>query len=384
MADHVFIRASELDRALSCNGSLTLSRMVAPRESEEGWEGTAIHHAIAARLIKDFGATPPEGGLPPAEVPAGYKIPGNSLWIVDWCVRHIQETVPPDWSLLVEVPLAYSFDRWTLSGHIDWLAFSPCGTKSMGGDWKSVRNPVDPAESNEQCAGYLVLEKRAWPDLIEATFQICQPRVTEEDDVERISTVTVTNLDAVVASLDARVCAALDNSMCLKTGKQCKYCIGCSCPAIQAEQEFMELQLTPEMLAKMKREPDDAQLGEFVSIGRRLAKPLKDATEMLHERLDKTPFVVTASGTTITRKITRGDYTVLDPLKFMQAVRVLLPSDESVAKVVTFSMTRIKDEISEVLGCPKTGAAAVTSETTFDGHLRPLVEQGVKRTLVET
>ncbi len=366
---------------LSCPGSLTLSDLVDPRDGDEGHEGTMLHWMIADRAIRELGAFPPEGGLPPPDVPKGYKLPSFSLWIVDWAIRHIRETIPADWSLMVEVEMEHEFGRWINRGHADIVAISPDATRSIGIDWKTGRDPVDPADNNEQTGSYTCLKKLTWPTLIEATFQIAQPRVSEEDGYQRVSTMVVTDLDALVASMDARVGVALDRPMCLKTGKQCGYCIGCSCPAIQAEQTFMEITMTPEMLAKIKRTPDDATLADFVIIGRRLEKPLKDATEMLHERLDAAPMIVAGSGATITRKLIKGDYTVPDPLKFMQAVRVILPADASIAKVMTPSMTRIKDEIAATMNIPKTGKASVTSETVFDGHLRPLVEQGERRLL---
>lgn len=375
------IRSSSLDRVLSCSGSLTLSALVDERDGDEGHEGTMIHWMIADRAIRELGAAPPDGGLPPPDVPKGYKLPLFSLWIVDWAIRHIYETIPADWSLMVEVEMEHEFDRWINKGHADIVGISPDGTRSKGIDWKTGRTPVDPADNNEQVGSYVALKKLTWPTLRESEFQIAQPRVNEEDGYQRVSTVVVTDLDALVTSMDSRVGVAIDNPMCLKTGKQCTYCIGCSCPCIVAEQEFMELTMTPEMLAQIKRTPDDAKLADFVIIGRRLEKPLKDATEMLHTRLDTNPVITSGSGNVITRKIIKGDYSVPDPLKFMQAVRLILPQDASIAKVMTPSMTRIKDEIATTMNVPKTGKASVTAETVFDGHLRPLVEQGERRLL---
>lgn len=375
------IRSSSLDRVLSCPGSLTLSELMDPRQGDEGHEGTFLHWAIADRAIRELGATPPDGGLPPPEVPKGYKLPTFSLWIVDWAIRHIRETIPADWSLMVEVEMEHEFARWKNKGHADIVAISPCLTKAKGIDWKTGRTPVDPADNNEQVGSYSGLIHLEWPSVTECDFQIAQPRVNEEDGIQRVSTATITDLPALVASMDERVGVALDRSMCLKTGKQCTYCIGCSCPAIQAEQQYMELTMTPELLAQIKRTPDDAKLADFVIIGRRLEKPLKDATEMLHERLDKSPAIVAGSGETVTRKLIKGDYSVPDPLAFMQAVRVILPDDASIAQTFTPSMTKIKDRIAEVMNIPKTGKASVTSETVYDAHLRPLVTQGERRLL---
>lgn len=370
-----------MDRALSCPGSLTLTRLVDERDGDEGHEGVAIHHAIATRAIRELGATPPEGGLPPPDVPKGYKIPAHSLWIVDWAIRHIQEVIPADWSLMVEVEMEFEFGRWVNQGHADVIGISPCQTKAKQIDWKAVHNPVDPADNNEQVCSYLSLAKLSWPSLTEAEGQICQPRVSEEDGVERVSRVTVTDLDAMIASMDRRVCAALDNAMCLKTGKQCTYCIGCSCPAIQAEQEYMDLMLTPEILAKIKRTPDDALLGDFVIIGRRLAKPVSDATDILHERLGKTGYVDAGCGTRITSKTSKGSYTVDKPVEFFKEAKALLVTDERMAAVYKPSMTRLVDEVAATLGVAKQGKGAVTGQGVVDAKFKPFVTQGERRLL---
>ncbi len=380
------VRSSEMDRALSCNGSLTVTRIVDQREGDEGYEGVMIHWLIADRCIRELGAIPPEGGLPEPDVPAGYKLPKNSLWIVDWAVRHVRETVPDDWSLMVEVEMEHRFGRWTNKGHADIVAISPDGKKAKGIDWKSGRDPVDPADNNEQVASYSALIHLEWPSVEEVEFQIAQPRISEDDEhgFQRVSTAVITDMPRLVASMDRRMCAALDNPMQLKTGKQCKYCVGCSCPAIQAEQKFMDLTLTPELLAQIKRTPDDAQLADFVIIGSRLEKPLKDAKEMLHKRLDAAPEIVAGDGTRITRKVEKGSYTVPDPVAFFGAVKELLPSDALIAKVMTPSMSRIRDEVAATMNIPKSGKAAVTAETVYDAKLRPFVEQGERRILVYT
>lgn len=372
-----------MDQVLSCPGSLTLTRLVDERDGDEGHEGTLLHWIIATRAILELGATPPEGGLPPPQVPPGYKIPTHSLWIVDWAIRHIQEVIPADWSLMVEVEMEFEFGRWVNRGHADVIGISPCQTKARGCDWKSGRIPVEPAENNEQVGSYLSLIKLSWPTVTEAEFDIAQPRVSEEDGIQRISTVKVTDLDALVASMDARVCAALDNSNEVNSGRtQCKWCpVGCQCPALQLEQEIMKIILTPDMLAKIKREPDDAQLGDWVISARTLARPTEDANELLHERIDKTGFVDAGCGTRITRKIQKGSYSWPDPLAGLRAVKELLPTDESLAKVATLSVTRLKDEIAAVMNIPKTGKSAVTAEGVFDAKLRPLVEQGERKLL---
>lgn len=375
------IRSSSSDRAFNCHGSITVTALVDERDGDEGFEGVALHHRIAERAISELGAIAPEGGLLAPDVPQGYCLPPSSLWIVDWAIRHIRETIPADWSLMVEVEMEYSHGRWKQKGHADLLAISPDGTRCKGKDYKTGRKPVDPADNNWQVASYLSLAKLTWPSLISGEFEICQPRVCEEDGYQRISYVEVPDLAALCEVMNAEACKALDNPMRLKTGPWCQYCIGPSCPALQAEQQFMEITMTPEMLAKIKRTPDDAQLADFVIVGRRLEKPLKDATEMLHERLDKNPAIVSGSGQTITRKIQRGSYTVDQPVEFFRAAREMLVTDERMSKVYEPSMTRLVDEVASLMDIPKQGKSAVTGQGVVDAKFKPYVTQGERRLL---
>lgn len=377
------IRSSESDRVILCPGSLTLTRIVHPIDRDDGDEGTMLHWMIADRAIRELGATPPEGGLLPPDVPAGYELPSNSLWIVGWAIRQLRYKIPDNWSLVVEVEMRWEFSRWINIGHADVIGISPDCTESIGLDWKSVRVPVDPADNNWQVASYVALQKLSWPILKKATFYIAQPRVSEEDGVERVSRVEVDNLEELIDAFDRAIVASLDRPMYLKTGKHCRWCIGCSCPAIQAEQDFMEMTMTPEMLAKIKRTPDDATLGDFVLTGNRLAAALKDAKEMLHDRLDKQPVVVAGGGEHITRKITAGDYTIPYPVAFWDAIKRELP-EESWPLVMTPSMTRIVDELARTRNIPESGKADITAKGAFEAVFRPLVEQGTRRTLIHT
>lgn len=379
-------RASNKCRELTCPASIRLVPLVAKRQSDDGDEGSYIHWAIADRLIREMGATPPEGGLPPPDVPAGYKLPAFSAWIIDWAVRHVRETVPADWSLMVEASFAYEYDRYIDSGHADVTALSPDATAALGIDWKTGRDPVDPAECNEQVATYLTLYKRAWETLHNGTFQIVQPRMDEDDGFERVSTVTVTDIDALVAGMERRMNEALDNATQLNSClKACRWCeVGCQCPALQADKNHMKLTLTPEAIAKIRHKPDDATLGDWVVTMRTLAQPAKDAQEMLHERLDACECVTAGCGVTITRKIQKGTYEVPDPVQFFGAVRGLLPKDDAIARAFKPSMTALKDEIAAELNCPKTGKAPVTAEGVFDATLRPLVKQNDRKVLIFT
>src|SRR5262245_53891024 len=108
----ISIRCSELDRVLECPGSLTLAPLVAPRFGEEGKEGDAIHHDAATRIVRDLGGSAPDG-LGPHD--PDWPSLRFSKWISDFYVRHIQESVPKDWSLEVEVGMAFQYDGFVLS-----------------------------------------------------------------------------------------------------------------------------------------------------------------------------------------------------------------------------------------------------------------------------
>ncbi len=371
------IRCSELDRILACPGSLTLCGIVSNRSGEEGAEGTQIHTKVAHRLSKELGAT--DQGFP-----AGFDYkPGKHItdWLVNFCFKAVQEHTPAGWSLETEIPLSEEFSRFTLTGHPDVVAINPEVTEFHLDDFKTGYAPVDVAEMNWQLLGYATLLKRAYPTLQKGTLRIIQPRNDEDEGHPRISSVEITNMDQAIDGLEAMINAALDMPSQLETGmSQCKWCSAATqCPALL---ELMKYILTPESLAKIKQEPEDAMLGDWVIAGRTLNRPLEDAEKMLHARLDSKPALVAGNGTQITRKVQRGAYTWPDPVAGFAAVKELLGSDEAVAKVATLSTTRIKDQLAEIMDIPKSGKAAVTAETVFDAKIRPLVEQGERRLLV--
>lgn len=378
-------RSSSRDRELACPASIVLSKLVAPAKRDDGDEGTMLHWLIASRAIAELGATPPEGGLPPPAVPAGYVLPKESEWIVGWCLRHIKERIPANWSLMVEVELEHAYDRWDDKGHIDLLGISPDATQAIGVDWKTGRDPVDAADENWQVLDYTALTKLSWPSLTRVEFDIAQPRLSEADG-DRITTTVLEGerLEAAPRTIDENECRSLDNLDEINSGrKQCRWCqVGIQCPAKREEQKLMKMKLTKEALAAIKREPDDATLADWVITARSLAQATKDAEALLHERLDETGVIIAGNGTAVTRKVKRGSYEVQRPVEFLAAFRAIIPGEESLAKCFNPSMTRIKDEIAEKMSVPKTGMASVTAESVFDAHLRPHVKQGESRVLV--
>ena len=392
------IRSSSLDRVLSCSGSLTVNAIVAPREGDDGDEGTWCHWISAQRIKAELGAIGDIGPQPRGPFP-------HSTWISDYYVRHIMESTPASYSLECEAALAYEFTpteprevtvvSWVngkpvlsrrplagfiLSGHIDCLALSPDATHAIGWDLKTGYDSVDCADSNWQILGYCVLLKRAYPTLREVTFYIVQPRNDEDDGNERVSVVTITDLDAAVTTLAAKIADAISRPLELNTTiKGCRFCVGCSCPAIRAKQKLMRMTMTEESLASLKAQPDDATLAEFVIGAKELAKPTEDAKAMLNDRLDRSPSLVAEDGTVITRVVQKGAWSIPEPVPFFNAMRELLPDDEQIARVTKPSMTALKDEIARSMGVPKTSKNGVSAASVFEERLAPLAVQGERK-----
>ncbi len=261
------IRCSELDRVLLCPGSLTLCAIVDPRQGDEGAEGTALHWMAHDRMVRELGASGDPG--PKAELP-----PKNfSNWIYEYYYRAVRDAVPTDWSLQVEVPLAYEFDSFALSGHIDCLAISPDGTEAIIFDLKTGYDPVDSADCNSQVLGYGVLLLRAYPDLQKITGYIIQPRNDEDEGYKRISDPMILEgsiLAAAMFTLESQIEESIRNRMVVDDGpKQCKWCSAAvQCPAAIARRDLMKVQLTDENLARVQATPDDGVLASWVIAGR--------------------------------------------------------------------------------------------------------------------
>lgn len=412
------IRCSETDRVFSCHGSLTAVPLVPPRpDDDSSSEGSLLHYLIAKRLVLELGATEPEGGLVPPVLPKGFKLAAFSAWIVDWAVKQVRDTVPPDWSLMVEVPIAYRYelprpiwisvdevqgeippefvvkdgrvliDHFILSGHKDVFAISPDGKRAKAKDWKTGQVGAEPADTNWQAASYLGLGKMGWPDLQEYEFELDQPRIDEEaTGIPRVSSTTLDfhQLDAMNLTLAEEVNTALENRFETDSGiKQCKYCsVGWRCPSIRAEKEFMKSTLTPEILAEMKDTPNDAQLGDFVISGRTLSGPVASAEELLHARIDAQGYLDAGCGARITRKTRPGQYKITNPVGAWNAVNTLIPTTR-MPDVVRYSKDRLVDVIADVHGIHKSGKGEDTAERRFRDQIAgPNMEQGETRILV--
>lgn len=377
------IRCSSLDRLLNCHGSRTLEPMVAPRAGDEGLEGSFGHWTVAMRMWEEFGANGSHIQSP--AIPAGYKLPKMSEWIVDWFLRIVRDEIPPNYALTVEDEMVYEFDRFILSGHQDITACNNAGTNFIGLDEKWGYKPVLPAEFNWQVMGYLALAKRAYPNLTHAKYGIGQPRNSEEDGFPRLSWVELdgNGLDACVAILEEKIDEAIDDPMAVNSGmSQCAWCpVGAQCPAIQKELEFMKATLTPEILAAIQATPNDKLLGDIIISSRTSKRSLEDAEEMLKARIEKNGHVVSGDGVRITMKIEGGQYAIIDPDGAFNAVSKLLPP-ERLPHVVKYSSDRLIDEIATAKNIPKSGKADVTARSVFDSVVKPHFKQGERRKLL--
>lgn len=377
------IRCSQLDRLLNCPGSRTLEAIVGPRVGDEGNEGTALHNEVAWRLVKELGASQPDGGLKP--VPFDYKPPSYVAWIVDWCFRVVKDEVDPSWALEVEPELSWPFDRFTLVGHMDVPATSPDGKEANDYDWKTGRIPVLPADCNWQVAGYMALRRLIY-GVDKARFTIGQPWNDEDEGFERLSRVELEGeaLDRNVETLEERINAALDDPTLLNSGiSQCKWCIGCRCPAIQELLQTMKLRMTPEILATVKREMDDQRLIDLVVDARTLTKPIEDATDMLKARLEKVG-PITVGDRTVTLQTQNAGFKVVNPVGMFGWLKGLL-KDEQLAPALSYPGGKIKDAIAKGLDIPLAGKKApITATTTFEGGAAAFIEPKTKAVLTFT
>lgn len=379
------IRCSSLDQLLNCPGSRILLPLVKPRTGTEAIDGKLIHWLSARRLVDQLGAQEPPGGLlPPDGIPPGYVLRTNNSWIVDWYFNLIRHSVPTTWSLEVEVPMEWEFKHWILEGHPDTMATSPESRESDDLDLKTGNDPVLPAELNEQVLGYMVLRKTN-DDVQHAKFRIAQPLVSEHDGFERVSTIESEGqaLDNLVRGLDERVCDALSDSRSLNSApKQCKWCpVGIQCPSIQAEIGHLRTLLTPENLARIRAEADDALLGDIIISTRTVARAIEDAGELLKSRLGEVGTITAGNGTRISQKVEGGKYKVLDPVRmFTELLDMIDP--ERLAPALQYSRGRIEDAIAAQFDIPKSGSNDLTAEMIFDARLGPFVEQTTRSKLI--
>lgn len=376
------LRSSELGRILSCNGSLTLTRLVNARESgPEALMGQGCHWLAHDRIKRELKAV---GDIGPR--PENMAAALNSQWVADYYFRHVKETVPADWSLECEADLDYEFEKFILTGHPDDIAMNADATEAIGFDLKAGYIPVDVAELNWQASAYACLIYMAYPTLKKITYYIVQPRASEDDGEQRISSVEIDNIPQLAQYLESEINKALANSMELNTGpSQCRYCPAkLQCNAVIELRKAMKHTLTKEDLERITRDPQDAVLADWYIDGKVLAGPIEEATKLAKERIKAAGEIASSDGVRLGVKIEGGSYEYPDMPAFYDAFKQVLPEESAIPKCWKPSKSKIIEEIAEVRGLKKTSKKdEVTATSIWDGHLRSFVTQGERVKIVE-
>lgn len=289
------IRASGLDDLFRCHGSRLVRARVGGTTGKMASAGNWCHYEAATRLVGGFSAIhlDEHGKEAALEKPAllpGWKPTWFDIWMVDFYVGVIRDTMDADMFLEVELALAWDFKRFTLTGHPDAFAISPDGRFAKAWDFKRGEVPVDPADENWQVMSYIVLLFLSYEALREVTFYVVQPRNDPDDGWDRVSEACVKReaLDGLIESLEAEVGQALDHEMSLHTGwKQCRYCAGATqCPAIKKLDKAMKHQMDTGELEAIVQDPAIEPLMEMYLSLKTLAAVHERAKDEVGARVD--------------------------------------------------------------------------------------------------
>lgn len=342
--------------------------------------GQGVHWLAHNRIKTELGAV---GEIGPR--PANMKAALNSQWIADFYFRHVQETVPADWSLECEADLDHEFDQFILTGHPDDIAMNPDATEAIGFDLKAGYIAVDVAEINWQVCSYALLLYYAYPTLKKITYYIVQPRCDEDAGEQRISSVVIDDIAGTCCYLEKKINQAIKNNRELNTGPaQCKYCPAkLQCEAKIKLRKKMKHILTDDEIARVKREPDDALVADWYVDGKVLSGAIDEATVLAKERIKENGSITTTDGETFEIKTEGGAYDYPDMDKFLEAFTGVLPGEKWIARCWKPSKSKIFDALSEFMGIKKSSKKdAVTCETIWDGHFRSYCVQGVREKIV--
>ena len=283
-------RCSSLDRMLGCHASVTLeSKVCAVTEDVFGgaetghavqWAGSWCHHQAAARLRDEFGAV---GTPDPLTIPSHFKPSGFDEWVVDWYVTRVTKIVPSDWAMFIEREAVMEFPRFILTGHIDFSAISTDGLQGVIDDLKRGYEVVDAADSNWQLAGYCALLSLQIPTLEKLLLRIHQPAAPE-----RTTEACVTNIPAVIASLERAINAMLDDPYTTNTGKPCKNCKAPEiCPTFRKDIKLMRETLSKEFIDSIPSISSTADLAELAYHCKKLEYPAKRMVESFKSRVEQ-------------------------------------------------------------------------------------------------
>lgn len=345
------IRCSSLDRLLSCPGSLTLeaaaNKLVTIFSDEvDGnamtWRGNWCHHRSAKRLVDEFGAIAPEGGLPPPVLPATWKPSPWDFRTAEWYVSNLAATIPEDHAIFVEHEFRREFPRFILAGHIDEYDINAAKTLFSLNDLKTGMADVDIADENWQIAGYTTLLHDRYPSLERGVARIWQKTATAS-----MTEAEITDLPAVARLIEAKINEALDNLLLLQTGqKQCANCDAILfCPCLNKEIEFMKLTLTPEKLKDLITNPSLAEHGDLAARARAIQGPLKRIIDDFKERLEAAGGKVELSeGVTAELVPTLGDRELSSVEVAMKFTDEKLGHDATL-RTLSMSLSKLEDEL---------------------------------------
>jgi len=305
----IAVRASSLDRLLTCHGSRILSAKAeagvvdvfgdGPADGHAvQWAGSWCHNHAAVRLRDEYGAI---GTPDPLTIPAAFKASTYDEWVSDWYVEQVMKIIPSDWALFIErevvrdfilpVPV-FGITTVRLTGHLDLTAVSPSGEDAIICDLKRGYDPVDAADSNWQLAGYTALLNGEMPKLKRVLLRILQPTVPD-----RITEVTVHNPSDVGALIHAELTALIQDPYTFVTGKGCKYCPGLTiCPVAIKDILLMKETLTKEFIDALPDTASTQELAELAYHAKKLEYPTKRLIEAFKARLEQVGTVTLASG----------------------------------------------------------------------------------------
>lgn len=346
------VRCSSLDRLLTCPGSATLERHLREQaldlgdESVDGdsmtWAGNWIHWWSAMRMVAEFGAIPPPGGLEKPVTPRGWTPNKWHLAKADWFLNESMLRTAENHAIYVERHFTADFEGFTLSGHIDRFSISPDGTEFAIDDLKTGENEVDQADENWQLAGYTVLLKRAFPTLQRGTIRIFQRSASTP-----VSEAEVTDLDTIVQALEARINEALANHDLLQTGyKQCRLCpCVLTCPCLHLEIRDMKLKLTSELLAKIPAVLPLAEAAEVAAEARAIKTPIDTLISNLKERVTREGPVQLKDGTIVQIVEQAGTRTVTHPKAAFGMLATKLDEDVIWQDAISVSLTGAEDAL---------------------------------------
>ena len=366
------VRVSGLNQLIECPASRTIVAKLRTQDEDDSasWEGQYCHYQAACRFIDKQGAMAPEGGLLLPNIPADWKPESFAEWLIEFYHRAVAEETPGDWALSVEEEMIYEFPRFWLSGHVDVNAIAPDASALNFDDLKCVVNPVDEAPDNWQVLGYAVLFKVAYGDRLKRIRgRIIQPRIKEEEG-KRVSGVVLdergtwndagelvgaATINDIVAGLEAKINAALDNPMLLNDGpKQCRWCpADLQCPALREKRKFMKMILTKEALDAIEATPNDQLLAEWALGKKLLGSKLEKAWNLMKERLATVKEVTMPDGTKLMLTDWQGARELLEEHKPAVWEEICNQLDEARAYAcLDLSIPTLERKFAEQLGLP--------------------------------